>query len=70
MARLTNYLKQMAQEITGRYEPAKHYMRGPGPAWHEKQRSLQQHGGSFPRVVGVNGTAKVAPDTKLKQLSS
>lgn len=47
------------------YKPECHYMRGPGPAWRNKQRSLRhpQNGGSFPRIADSSGTAKVAPDT-------
>ncbi len=65
MARLISHLKHFAREITGGYEPAKHYMRGPGPKTAEAQRKRstlsQPKGGSFPRTVDSSGTAKVAP---------
>jgi hypothetical protein len=28
------------REITQRYRPERHYMRGPGPAWHAKHDQL------------------------------
>ena len=36
MARLTAYLHALAQAMFNPYRPERHYMRGPGPAWHAK----------------------------------
>lgn len=49
MARLTKDLKTMDKgflafilDFLFGYKPNKHYMRGPGPAWHAKRSSSQQ----------------------------
>lgn len=48
------------------YEPEKHYMRGPGPKWHEKHAQREQSdGGGFPGSVDVGATTKVTPDTQM-----
>lgn len=65
MARLITKLKQMAQGLTGRYEPAKHYMRGPGPAWHKEHGSLAKNNGGDSRlVVASSDLTRVSPDAR------
>lgn len=54
------------------YHPERHYMRGkPGPAHQSKESSLQQtqDGSRSPRTVDSSGPARVAPDTRLTQMS-
>jgi len=48
------------------YKPECHYMRGPGPAWRDRQRSLKQarQDGSDSRLaVANNEQTRVSPDT-------
>jgi hypothetical protein len=37
--------RYLAVELTGKYRPEKHYMRGPGPKWREKAAgaTLESH---------------------------
>ena len=76
MASVNTRVKVLVNAFLNRYEPAKHYMKGPGPKTAEaemRRRSSsqnQQSGGSFHRIVGPSGTAKVAPETRLKQQMS
>ena len=65
MARVITQVIQMVQSLTGGYEPAKHYMRGPGPACRAKERSSsQQADGSDSRlVVADSDLPRVSPDS-------
>ena len=38
--RLGATAREWAQEIFDPYRPELHYMRGPGPKWHEKHRAM------------------------------
>ena len=42
---VTAALRQVVHEMLATYRPELHYMRGPGPRWHEKHGfDLSEHG--------------------------
>ena len=40
--RLAAFLRVMSHDAAGPYRPERHYMRGPGPAWHAKHGQKPQ----------------------------
>lgn len=75
MARLTKTLKKKFQGIDrvglyayflDPYKPELHYMRGPGPRWHEKHSSSQQKNDGRDCSLAVapsSDQTRVPPDT-------
>lgn len=56
--RLADKVHELRQRFSNRYRPELHYMRGPGPKWHEKhgQRpQLPQIGGAGLPTLGKAG---------------
>jgi len=40
--RFTSYWRTLSHDAAGPYRPERHYMRGPGPAWHAKHGQKPQ----------------------------
>ncbi len=58
---IDSQLRRSATDIRTGYRPAEHYMRGPGPKWHEKNKS-QSSGGDFPGCAGLaSAPTKASP---------
>jgi hypothetical protein len=69
MARIFTSWKKLFEQINTGYQPGKHYMRGPGPAYAKKHGSLpqKQNGGDSRLVVAPSGMTRATPDTLSAQ---
>jgi len=62
---LLAFFKEIAKFLRRRYRPEQHYMRGPGPKWHERHRrsaSLRSWTGT---IFAVITEARPAPWTGI-----
>jgi hypothetical protein len=39
---ITRFLHSLTRDLRGIYRPERHYMRGPGPKWHEKHPPVSE----------------------------
>ena len=46
-ATVAGMLRDMARDLSGSYRPERHYMRGPGPKWHEKRAAFTAKPAAF-----------------------
>lgn len=51
MKPLAQMFQRLARDFSDPYRPERHYMRGPGPKWHEKHASAAA--GAEPTVSGL-----------------
>jgi hypothetical protein len=47
-ATIAAMLRDMIRDLSGTYRPERHYMRGPGPKWHEKRTVFAARPAMFP----------------------
>lgn len=46
-ATVAGMLRDMTRDLSGSYRPEQHYMRGPGPKWHEKHGAFTAQPAAF-----------------------
>jgi hypothetical protein len=45
---IANFVRALASDLFGTYRPERHYMRGPGPKWHEMHARQQSASVAIP----------------------